>query len=566
MKKSIFYLNRCRWILLPLSLLVLGALAWRHHGGRPLPAPSVTTQPSSEPTEPEASREEVERTCGSCHAYTPPEIFPKDLWPHEVRRGFDFLKRAHVSGETPSFLSVVAYYQRRAPEALPVLERTRSDTGCPVRFHRTGYRQGGGQRPPAIANVRFVHLSDRRKLDLVACDMVNGQVLLMRPYEPAAKFRIISEAAPNPAHAEVTDLDGDGIKDLVVADLGFPFPTDKRFGSVVWLRGRADGSFTPITLASGLGRVADVQPADFDGDGDLDLIVAEFGWLDTGEILLLENRTTVAEKPEFVPSVVNPRHGGIHVPVADLDGDGRPDFVALISQEHEKVIAYLNDGHGRFLPRDIYAAPHPAFGSSGIQLVDLDGDGDQDVLMSNGDSLDSQMLRPYHGVQWLENRGKYPFRPHPLISLYGAQRAVAGDIDGDGDLDIVAVCFLPESYYKSLRSKLGLDAVILLEQSAPGHFVRHSLETITCDHPSCDLGDFDADGKLDLVTANAFIERGPVAIEDRSEADGVVLWKNLGGPKPRHSASRQESDRPGDRFASPPDDEKTAPVRQGSNR
>ena len=63
------------------------------------------------------------------------------------------------------------------------------------------------------------------------------------------------------------------------------------------------------------------------------------------------------------------------MPVGDLNKDGRPDFVALISQEHETVVAFLNEGNGRFRKETIYTAPHPAFGSSGIQLIDLDGQG-----------------------------------------------------------------------------------------------------------------------------------------------------------------------------------------------
>ncbi len=404
-----------------------------------------------------------------------------------------------------------------------------------MRFQASGYRAVRGNQTPGIAAVQFVHLSDPRRLDVVGCDMLNGTVLLVKPYEPAAEPRILTDAVSHPAHAEAADLDGDGIKDLLVANLGSDHATDELVGSVVWLRGRPDGSFRPVTLAGGLGRVADVQAADFDGDGDLDLIVAEFGWLDSGAIRLLENRTTDADRPAFILSTVDPRHGTIHVPVADLNGDGRPDFVALISQEHETVVAFLNAGGRRFRPEVIYAAPHPAFGSSGIQLVDLDGDGDLDVLMTNGDSLDSRMLRPYHGVQWLENRRSYPFLYHRLTSLHGAHRAIAGDLDGDGDRDIVAVSFLPGSYYQVLCRERELDAVIVLEQVATGRFVRHGLETVTCDHPACDLGDFDADGKLDLVTGRFILPpaAGSSAARPQADgpgADGIIVRRNLGRP------------------------------------
>jgi hypothetical protein len=156
--------------------------------------------------------------------------------------------------------------------------------------------------------------------------------------------------------------------------------------------------------------------------------------------------------------------------------------------------------------------------------------------MSNGDSLDSQILRPYHGIQWLENRNSYPFRHHRLTSLYGAQRAVAADLDGDGDRDVVVACFLPDSVYQDRRRQMNIDALIVLEQVAPGRFVRHGLEAGTCDHAACDLGDFDADGKVDLVTGNFFMSLGGVPIGDRPDADWLTLRRNVGKPVPADSS------------------------------
>jgi hypothetical protein len=329
-------------------------------------------------------------------------------------------------------------------------------------------------------------------------------------------------AAPaHPAHAEVVDLDGDGIPDVLVADLGSFPPTDRRCGRVVWLRGEKDGSFTPVTLLDGVGRVADVQAADFRGVGKLDLVVAVFGWQSTGEILYLENRTADPRKPKFARRVLDKRHGTIHVPVADLDGDGRPDFVALISQEHEAVVAFLNRGGGNFTPKTLYRAPHPAYGSSGIQLVDLNGDGKLDVLYTNGDILDEPYLfKPYHGVQWLENKGGLRFEHHPLTPMYGVHRAVAGDLLGTGRQDVVAVSFLPRDKFPQ-RKKRKADAIVILEQVAPGKFERHSLAVGTNDHVTCAVGDLYGTGRLDVVVGNFHSpSRHP-----------VTIWKNLGRRK-----------------------------------
>jgi FG-GAP-like repeat len=504
--------------LVSLAVLALGTTAATAYLYLHRPAADSSDYPP--PQRPYAVGIQIQYFCARCHEYPPADTFPRSAWKEEVEQAYRFFKESPLAGtmQPPPLEKVVKYYEDSAPLELPLPVLTRAPGPLPVRLQPAACPAPPQTPAPAVANVNLVHLFDERRLDVLACDLRAGLVMALSPYAPAPAWRVLGQVA-HPAHAEVVDLDGDGVKDLLVANLGSPEPTDRRCGSVVWLRGGRDGRFTPVTLLEGVGRVADVQAADFRGVGKLDLVVAVFGWRRTGEVIYLENQTSDWSHPVFVPHVLDERHGAIHVPVGDLNGDGRPDFVALLSQEHETVVAFLNDGDGRFRKETIYTGPHPAYGSTGIQLVDLDGDGRLDVLYTNGDSMDKpHVLKPYHGVQWLENRGRFPFVHHPIAPLYGAHRAVAADFRGNGKLDIVAVSFLPAGAFPQ-RTERDLDAVVYLEQTAPGQFARHSLETGTCDHVTCAAGDVFGTGRIDLVT-------GQFGFTSSDRA--ITIWKNQG--------------------------------------
>ena len=407
---------------------------------------------------------------------------------------------------------VVRWYEARAPETL-----TRPALNDQVTTRRPAFRvkhMGTVAKtadPVVVSNVQVVNLlGDGREglKEILTCDMANGLILLGQTTPNWTDEMDVLARVGHPARCHVVDLDGDGLRDLLVADLGSFGAIDHNLGKVTWLRQGPGQIFHAIDLATDLPRVADVRPADFDSDGDLDLIVGAFGWRTTGKLVVLErsDRPGLPSSQSYIPHQIDQRHGTVHVAPMDLNNDGHLDFVSLIAQEHESVVAFMGSGDLRFKARTLFQAPHPCWGSSGMQLIDLDGDGDTDVLMTNGDTMDDALLKPDHGIRWLENTGdSSPFVPHQLARLYGVHRAEAADIDNDGDLDVIACGFVGElkgTSRSELLTSLKVPSLIWIEQTSAGTFTPHTLESHLCNHPTLSLGDVDDDGDIDIAVGN----------------------------------------------------------------
>src|SRR5690606_36390588 len=81
------------------------------------------------------------------------------------------------------------------------------------------------------------------------------------------------------------------------------------------------------------------------------------------------------------------------------------------------------------------------YGSSELELADVDQDGQLDLIYTNGDAFDYARPgpRPWHGIQWLRNRGAGRFTLHRVGDLAGAYSPCAADLDGNGTIALLAV-------------------------------------------------------------------------------------------------------------------------------
>ncbi len=385
----------------------------------------------------EAVVEMVSEYCGSCHGVPPPGLMPKRSWPKVIRAMADLSAERMGQEFIPpeAVRHITAFYFGSSPEELPLLPYPETpDDALTFRAADVGDRSP----LPMVIDIVPADLGKHHDTGLLICDAESNQVRLVTRTGDAWRERVLAEV-PVPIRTEVVDFDRDGDTDIVVAALGILPPSDQLAGKVLLLRQNEAGGFDKETLLDGVGRTTDARTIDVDNDEDLDLVVAVFGGGAVGGIVWLENTGSGDFRKHAVLGV----SGALNATPVDLDADGRMDFVSLIAQEFESVVAFMNRGQGKFEQMLLARAPHPMYGFTGMKLADLDSDGDTDILISNGDALDTQAdPKPYHGVQWLENQGSLKFQFHDIGRFYGAATAAAGDVDGDGDLDVLAGSWL----------------------------------------------------------------------------------------------------------------------------
>ncbi|MCX7421121.1 MAG: VCBS repeat-containing protein [Planctomycetia bacterium] len=473
----------------------------------------------------------LRRLCTQCHLYVEPSVLPIKEWEAAIPRMAQMPGYGRTIPRRLETTAIVQWFRERAPETLAFADRSALPIQTPP-LERTSLRQPPSKDFPFVSQVRIVTHPETKERSLLTSDMHSGWICEAKmssdPLAPLS-LRLLSDQCSHAVRTQSVDLDGDGRMELLASNLGSFAAMDHNLGSVDWLR-PAESGFDKVVLADNFGRVADIKPFDFDGDGDLDLAVAEFGWRLSGHVLLLENTTRKggsSRTPQFTPRTLDERHGAVQVEVTDIDGNGRPDVIALLAQEHEMLVAYLNLPDGSFKARELFRAPHSVWGYSGFQLLDFDGDQDLDVLITNGDMMDGPTIKPFHSVAWLENVGEMKFVEHTLAELPGAHRAEAADLDGDGDFDIVACMLVPSEADRQAErqgSKLP-PALVWLEQTEPLKFQLHVWERGPGRYATLTTGDFDGDGKTDVVLGVGRWQK-PEASEEHT--GDVELWLSGG--------------------------------------
>jgi hypothetical protein len=280
------------------------------------------------------------------------------------------------------------------------------------------------------------------------------------------------------------------------------FPTDARGGAMQRLVKNASGPGYQLGSMAipNLLRPVSMAYGDLDKDGLDDVVACEYG-NETGQLTWYRNNG----RGGYDKRVLREKPGAITAIIKDANNDGLMDIYVLMAQADEGVFLYENQGAGQFKEKRLLSFL-PLNGSQHIEVVDFNKDGFDDIVYVCGDNADkTPILKDYHGIYIFLNDGKSNFRQSYFYQLNGAYKAMVRDYDLDGDLDIAAISFFPD-YLRYPE-----ESFIYLQNKGSLQFEDYSFpQAHNGRWVVMDAGDMDADGDIDIVLGSFvyFIPQG----------------------------------------------------------
>jgi hypothetical protein len=322
--------------------------------------------------------------------------------------------------------------------------------------------------------------------------------------------RVSFGVTQRPVSLAAGDLNGDGKPDLVTANT--ITPPSLLINST--FAGSSEPTFVPVLDPSiGGGYAADVATADLNGDGKLDVVLADSYSLSTSVNFMLNTSAPGASLPSFGPVegvLVGPQPL-TRVAVGDLNADGRPDIVVSTDRI---MVAVLINTTAPGAAAATFAPPVVLYTSggqvSGIAIGDLNGDGRPDLAVAGANSNGVAVLLNQTGT----GSSTASFAARVLIASGQNAMAVAlGDLNGDGRLDMAVAAFDDNEVAVHLNTTPEGSTV---PSFAPKVGFRVAL------HPqSVAVGDLDGDGMPDVAAACDGWTTGLVSVLVNTEVPGA---------------------------------------------
>ncbi len=299
------------------------------------------------------------------------------------------------------------------------------------------------------------------------------------PLVPSNAFRPVTNysAGLDPQSIAIADFNGDGKADFAIANYGGVVGG----GSVSISLGNGDGTFqTPVNYPAGNGPVS-VVAGDFNGDGKLDLAVADNAGNNVS--ILLGNGDGTFQPPLSYNAGIRP----ISLALGDFNGDGKADLAVANygSSYNGSVSILLGNGDGTFRAASNISS---TFYLSFVAVADFNGDGYADLVVAAGSNS-------FGGLLVLLGNGDGTFQGTVTSVGLLPDSIAVGDFNGDGNVDLAVADYNGGN-------------VIVVTGKGDGSFQAPVYYPVSTNPRSVVATDFNGDGVADLAVVNFGLNDG----------------------------------------------------------
>lgn len=400
--------------------------------------------------------------------------------------------------------SIVRFYVSRAPEGIPSAERTHVVQSALTDFETV-----------SLPFIKFESATTFIAIDSTNHSIVFGDGVSRQLYRYDTALTNVIDSIP--AGVGLSDLIAEN-GNLFMLSMGVLTPSDALKGSLSVFN---QATRKDSVILDSLQRPVHAEYVDLNADGRKDFLICEFG--NTAGRLAWYEQT---EQARYRLHVLRPLPGAVHTQISDLNKDGRPDIIALMAQGDEGMFVYYNLGNGQFKESRILQFS-PAFGSNYFQLYDFNKDGHPDIVATNGDNGDyPPILKPYHGIRIYINDGKNNFSEKLFIHVDGASKVLVADLNDDSQPDLASIAYFAD-YEKHPE-----EAFVVWVNLGDMAFRGQSFPAVNAGRwLTMDAGDMDGDGDIDIALGNANFAMGkiPAALKNQwnRSAPSVMVLRNI---------------------------------------